>query len=200
MIKWVGKKVLLKELSMMYGQPVYGTVTGQKEGNGFYNRTNLEVKDEIENKCRVENSTDVILVGTKRETIFLKKLQTRKTYNEVKDKMIFTAYPKELMYRRADISKFVLGKYNAIPINPFLLFDYNLMDLGQERQIREANNKLVEYAEELWVFGDYTKADGVLREIGIAKKLGKKIRYFVEKGRVKEPIYYDILWEEQEEK
>lgn len=91
--------------------------------------------------------------------------------------LVFTAYAKELAYKAYNISKYVLDK-GGIPINPFMNFGYNLGDDARYvNKVREANNKLVEKCDEVWVFGDYEKADGVIREIGIANKSKIKVRY-----------------------
>ena len=90
-------------------------------------------------------------------------------------KVIFTALSKKNFFQRTRISKFVLEKA-LIPLNPFMLFDYYLGDGVDHDLVRQANNKLVEKSDEIWVFGEIS--DGVEREIDIAKKLNKKIRYF----------------------
>lgn len=74
------------------------------------------------------------------------------------------------------ISKFVLEQ-NAVPLNPFMIFDYFLTDTVNRDVVREANNNIVMKADELWVFGDVS--DGVLSEIKIAKAMNKPIKYFV---------------------
>jgi len=90
-------------------------------------------------------------------------------------KLIYTALSKKNFFQKLRISKFVLEK-DFIPLNPFMLFDYYLGDGVDHDLVRKANNKLVERSDELWVFGEIS--DGVDREIDIAKKLNKKIRYF----------------------
>lgn len=81
-------------------------------------------------------------------------------------KLIYTAFAKEDMWRRARISKYVLEQ-GHIPINPFMLMDYNLMDSITAEQMREMNNDLVTHCDELWIF---SWADGVEREIDIAEE------------------------------
>ncbi len=88
---------------------------------------------------------------------------------------IFTAMSKHLFYYRMYISKFVLELGN-IPINPFMSFDYFLLDSVDRNLVREANNNLLKRSDELWVFG--TISDGVLAEIQLAKHLDKPIQYF----------------------
>jgi hypothetical protein len=73
------------------------------------------------------------------------------------------------------ISKFVLGK-NCIPLNPFMLFEYFMLDTVERDKIREANNNLVKKTDELWVFGPIS--DGVLKEIKLAKEMNNPIKYF----------------------
>jgi len=89
--------------------------------------------------------------------------------------LVFTAMSKKRFYLRAHISKFVFEK-GAIPINPFMCFDYFLLDTVDRNLVRKANSKLLSICDELWVFGEIS--DGVLREIMQAKKEKKKIRYF----------------------
>lgn len=57
-----------------------------------------------------------------------------------------------------------------------MVFDYFLLDAVDRDLVREGNNNLVMRADEIWVFG--AVSDGVLAEIQIAKKTGKKLRYF----------------------
>ncbi|MHB9019900.1 MAG: DUF7768 domain-containing protein [Minisyncoccota bacterium] len=90
-------------------------------------------------------------------------------------KIIYPAFSKHLFYFRMHISKFVLEN-NGVPLNPFMIHEYFLLDTIDRDKIRESNNKIVEKAEELWVFGDIS--NGVLAEINLAKKLDKPIRYF----------------------
>lgn len=63
-----------------------------------------------------------------------------------------------------------------VPLNPFMLFDYFLLDGLPRDKVRLANNNLVMFADELWVIGDIS--DGVEAEIKLAKELNKKVRYF----------------------
>jgi len=90
-------------------------------------------------------------------------------------KLIYPAFSKHLFYFRMHISKFVLEN-NCVPLNPFMIHEYFLLDTVDRDKIRESNNAIVEKAEELWVFGKIS--DGVLAEINLAKKSGKPIRYF----------------------
>jgi len=90
-------------------------------------------------------------------------------------KLIYTAISKKLFYFRMHISKFVLEK-NDIPLNPFMLFEYFMLDSVERDKIREANNNLVKKADELWVFGPIS--DGILAEIKLTKEANKPIKYF----------------------
>jgi len=82
---------------------------------------------------------------------------------------------KRRFYLRAHISKFVFER-GAIPVNPFMCFDYFLLDTVNRDIVRKANSKLLSICDELWVFGEVS--DGVLKEIMQAKKENKRIKYF----------------------
>ena len=73
------------------------------------------------------------------------------------------------------ISVFVL-KNGGVPLNPFMVFDYFMLDAVDRDLVREGNNNLVKRCDEIWVFG--AVSNGVLAEIQIAKERGKKVRYF----------------------
>jgi len=90
-------------------------------------------------------------------------------------KLIFTAMSKHLFYFREHISKFVLEN-GGVPLNPFMLFDYFLLDTVDRNLVREGNNNLLKRSDELWVFGKIS--DGVLVEIKIAKEMNKPIKFF----------------------
>lgn len=89
--------------------------------------------------------------------------------------LVFTALSKHLFYYRMFISKFVLEQ-GAVPLNPFMVFDYFLLDSVDRDLIREANNNLVKRSDQIWVFGGVS--NGVLAEIKIAREMGKTVRYF----------------------
>lgn len=89
--------------------------------------------------------------------------------------LVYTAMSKHLFYYRFFISSFVL-KEGAVPLNPFMVFDYFLADQVERDLVREGNNNIVMRSDETWVFGPIS--NGVLAEIQIAKKLNKPIRYF----------------------
>lgn len=101
-------------------------------------------------------------------------------------KLVYTAFSKHNFYFRLFISKFVYKK-GYIPINPFLISDYYLLDTVPRDTIRETNNTLVKRCDEIWVFGQIS--DGVLREINIAKKSKKPVHYFkIENSKKITPI------------
>lgn len=93
------------------------------------------------------------------------------------------------------ISKFVL-KNNYIPLNPFMIFEYFMLDTIERDKIREANNALVEKADELWVFGEVS--NGVLAEIKIAKERNKPIKYFtvIDSKEIKQISKDEVEFEE----
>lgn len=89
--------------------------------------------------------------------------------------LVYTAMSKHLFYYRMHISKYVIEQHK-VPLNPFMIFDYFLLDSVNRDLVREGNNNLVKRADELWVFG--TVSNGVLAEIKIAKEMKKPIHYF----------------------
>lgn len=89
--------------------------------------------------------------------------------------LVYTAMSKHLFYYRMFISAFVLQN-KGIPVNPFMVFDYFLLDAVDRNLVREGNNNLVKRCDEIWVFG--TVSNGVLAEIQIANLHGKTVRYF----------------------
>jgi len=90
-------------------------------------------------------------------------------------KTVFPAHSKKLFYFRMHISKFILEK-GYVPLNPFMLFEYFMLDSVDRKVVIEANNSLVKKTDELWVFGQIS--DGVLDEIKLAKIEKKPLRYF----------------------
>lgn len=94
--------------------------------------------------------------------------------NEEK-KLIYTAFSKHYFYYRMHISRFVLER-NCVPLNPFMLFDYFLLDTVDRDLVRNANNAVVMRADEVWIFGPIS--NGVLAEILLAKKSGKPLSFF----------------------
>jgi len=73
------------------------------------------------------------------------------------------------------ISKYVL-EHGKVPLNPFMLFDYFLLDSVERDSVRDANNSVVLRSDEIWVFGPIS--NGVLAEIMLAQKANKPISYF----------------------
>jgi hypothetical protein len=90
-------------------------------------------------------------------------------------KLIYPAHSKHYFFFRQHISKFVLEN-DCVPLNPFMIFEYFMLDTIERNKIREANNTLVLKADELWIFGPIS--DGVLKEIELAQDKEKPIRYF----------------------
>lgn len=90
-------------------------------------------------------------------------------------KLIYPAFSKHLFYFRMHISKYILEN-NCVPLNPFMIHEYFMLDTVNRDTVRSSNNALVERADELWVFGKIS--DGVMTEIQLAKKLNKPLRYF----------------------
>ncbi len=76
---------------------------------------------------------------------------------------------------RQHVTKFVLDS-GAVPVNPFMLFDYYLLHTVTKELVREAMNNLIARCDEVWVFGRLSL--GVKVQIGVAKRLGKQLRYF----------------------
>lgn len=100
--------------------------------------------------------------------------------------LVYTAMSKHYFYYRMHISRFVLEQ-SKVPLNPFMLFDYFLLDTLERNVVREANNSLLKRADELWVFGPIS--NGVLAEIQIAQTTHKPIHYFkIEKSQAIIPI------------
>lgn len=88
---------------------------------------------------------------------------------------------KHYFYFRMHISRWVLEQ-GKVPLNPFMLFDYFLLDSVQRDVVRDANNSLVSRSDEIWVFGPVS--NGVLAEIMLAKKAKKPLSYFkIEKSQ-----------------
>ena len=90
-------------------------------------------------------------------------------------KLIYPAFSKHLFYFRMHISKYVL-EHNGVPLNPFMMHEYFMLDTVDRDLIRASNNAVIEKADEFWVFGKMS--DGVLRELELAEKLKKPMRYF----------------------
>ena len=92
-----------------------------------------------------------------------------------KKTIVFTAMSKKYFYMRMLVVKYVL-EMGCVPINPFMSFDYFLVDTVDRDIIRNANNNLVALADELWVFGSVS--NGVMVEIKSVSQKGKLVRFF----------------------
>lgn len=114
-------------------------------------------------------------------------------------KLVYTAFSKHYFYFRQHISKFVL-QYNCVPLNPFMIHEYFLLDTIDRQTIRNSNNTLVKRCDEVWVFGPVS--DGVLEEIRLAKKMNKPIRYYeiVNSREIKETSKSEVRFEDDLEK
>jgi hypothetical protein len=110
-------------------------------------------------------------------------------------KLIYTALSKHLFYFRSQISQFVIEQ-GAVPLNPFMIFEYFLGDTVKRELIYQGNRVIVERSDELWIFGPIS--DGVLDEIRIANKAKKPIRYFevVKSKNIKEVTPREVIFEE----
>jgi hypothetical protein len=109
----------------------------------------------------------------------------------------YTAFSKHNFFAKQQISAFVLEK-DYVPLNPFMNWDYFLNDLVERNLIVRGNNNLIMLADELWTFGQIS--NGVYHEIILAKKLGKKIKYFSSGKKVSDikPIKFSELEYEKE--
>jgi len=94
-------------------------------------------------------------------------------------KLVYLAYSKKNFYWRQHLSKITL-QMGYVPLNPFMISDYFLLDSVPRDKVRLANNNLIMKADEIWVIGDIS--DGMAVEIKLAKKLNKKLRYFSTDG------------------
>ena len=88
--------------------------------------------------------------------------------------LVYTAMSKHYFCYRMFISIFIL-KNGAVPLNPFMIFDYFLTDAVERDLVREGNNNIVKRSDEIWVFGPVS--NGVLAEVKIAKEMNKPIKY-----------------------
>lgn len=90
-------------------------------------------------------------------------------------RIIYAAFSRRNFCYREHVSKFVLEQ-DCVPLNPFMIFNYYMLDTVPRDTVREANNNLVRIADEIWVFGEI--ADGVASEIRYAKETDKPLKYF----------------------
>lgn len=95
--------------------------------------------------------------------------------NNTDKPLVYTSMSKHLFYFREQISTYVLQQ-GAVPLNPFMVFGYFLNDAVERDVIRQANNVLVERADQLWHFGPVS--DGALSEILRARDCLKTVRCF----------------------
>jgi len=89
-------------------------------------------------------------------------------------KVVYTAYSSKNFRLRARITRYVINR-GMVPVNPFLNFDYFLMDTIDKETQRELNFELIRRVDEVWVFGELS--DGVREEIDFANSLNKPVRY-----------------------
>lgn len=98
------------------------------------------------------------------------RLRIRKTYP-----LVYPAYSKKNFYLQTYISKYCLER-RRIPLNPFMIFRYFLSDSVPREGIYKGNATIILNIDELWTFGPIS--DGVLAEVELAKKRGRKIKHF----------------------
>lgn len=89
--------------------------------------------------------------------------------------LVYTAMSKHFFYYRMHISKFVLENW-WVPLNPFMIFDYFLLDSVDRNLVREWNNNIVKRSDEIRIF--WPVSNWVLAEIVISKEQNKVIKYF----------------------
>lgn len=110
--------------------------------------------------------------------------------------LVYTAMSKHYFYFRMHISRYVLEQ-GKVPLNPFMLFDYFLLDTVERDLIRDANNSVILRSDQIWIFGPIS--NGVLSEIILAKKTSKPISYFkVEKSYEIKSLSYEEVEMERE--
>ena len=90
-------------------------------------------------------------------------------------RVVYCAISNRNFFWRQHITKFVLDE-GAVPLVPFMLFDYYLLHTVPKETVREAFNNLIVKSDEMWVFG--TLSLGVKVQVGIAKRLHKPVRYY----------------------
>lgn len=112
--------------------------------------------------------------------------------------LVYTAMSKHYFYFRMHISCYVLEQ-EMVPLNPFMLFDYFLLDRVDRDLVRNANNSVLLKSDQVWVFGPIS--NGVLAEILLAQKNHIPVRYFrIEKPHTFVPIECDEVEMEEEVK
>ena len=90
-------------------------------------------------------------------------------------KLVYTAFSKKNFFWRMHISKYVLEN-NCVPVNPFMNFEYFLLDTVDRDLIRNGNTNIIKKCDEIWIFGEIS--DGVMKEIKLAKEIKKPVKYF----------------------
>ncbi|MBN2043089.1 MAG: hypothetical protein JW754_04770 [Candidatus Aenigmarchaeota archaeon] len=114
-------------------------------------------------------------------------------------RLVYTAMTKKLAFFKTHISRFVLEQ-GKVPLNPFMLFDYFLLDTVDRRKFYEANASMIKRSDEVWVFGPVS--DGVAEEISLAKKEGKPVRFFevTDSKEIREIDEKNVRYEEDTDK
>ena len=90
-------------------------------------------------------------------------------------RLVYVAMSNRNFHWRMHVTKFVLDE-GAVPVNPFMLFDYYLMHTVNKETVREAMNNLIARCDEVWVFGRMSL--GVKVQVGIAKRMKKTLRFY----------------------
>ncbi|MBU0953059.1 MAG: hypothetical protein KKA90_01405 [Nanoarchaeota archaeon] len=91
-------------------------------------------------------------------------------------KTVYALFSRLNRKHKIHISKFVLDQ-GAIPSFPTIVEDfYNTKPLTTVETIAERKDAIVRRADEVWVFGEIS--DDILDDVLLARRLGKKLRYF----------------------
>jgi len=114
-------------------------------------------------------------------------------------KLVYMSLAKELHFAKDFIVKYII-KHNQAPLNPFNHGSYWLLDTVERDKIRDVCNYYVLRSDEIWVFNHNYKieADGVIREIEIAKENNILIKYFIidkdtqKIKEIKEMVYNEL--------
>jgi hypothetical protein len=138
------------------------------------NTENRKVARPVETRVRTKTAEE-ILSSIFQETPKPSPVeQAERTLRKPK-RLVFVSMSNRNFYWRMHISKFVLDE-GAVPINPFMLFDYYLLHTVAKEVVREAFNNLIARCDEMWVFGRMSL--GVKVQVGIAKRMRKTLRYY----------------------
>jgi len=128
----------------------------------------------LETQTRAKTAED-ILKSIFQETPLPSPLeQAERTLRKPK-RLVFVSMSNKNFYWRMHVSKFVLDE-GAVPINPFMLFDYYLLHTVPKEVVRDAFNNLIAKCDEMWVFGKMSL--GVKVQVGIAKRMRKALRFY----------------------